>query len=126
MMGDATRATSPVRSGSWLDPSLVEAWSSVAAEVLEGIDEEATWEAVVHAKRALMHTAPTKEKVALLDEVGGIYHQQLQNPQKAITNASSAWIGSGRANASRNGPTRPRVASASKSASSRPRFDSNW
>ena len=34
-------------------------------------------------KRGLMATAPDKEKVVLLDQIGGIYHEKLQNPQKA-------------------------------------------
>ena len=31
-----------------------------------------------------MQTANEKEKIQLLDEIGGIYHEKLQNPQKAI------------------------------------------
>jgi golgin subfamily B member 1 len=46
--------------------------------------QQGDWEAVVHAKRSLMATAPDKERVQLLDEIGEIYQQQLQNPQKAI------------------------------------------
>ncbi|MGE5186228.1 MAG: tetratricopeptide repeat protein, partial [Acidobacteriota bacterium] len=41
------------------------------------------WEAVIQAKRGLMATAQDKEKTRLLDEIGGIYHDRLQNPQKA-------------------------------------------
>ncbi|MGE3544690.1 MAG: tetratricopeptide repeat protein, partial [Kofleriaceae bacterium] len=41
------------------------------------------WEAVVHAKRGLLSTSQSKEKVQLLDEIAGIYHDKLQNPQKA-------------------------------------------
>ncbi|MCE9573275.1 MAG: tetratricopeptide repeat protein [Deltaproteobacteria bacterium] len=46
--------------------------------------QQGDWEAVVHAKRGLMATAPDKERVQLLDEIGGIYQTQLANPGKAI------------------------------------------
>ena len=45
--------------------------------------QQGDWEAVVHAKRGLMQTASDKDKVTLLDQIGGIYHEKLQNPQKA-------------------------------------------
>ncbi len=41
------------------------------------------WEAVVHAKRGLMNTAKEREKVQLLGEIGQVYYEKLQNPQKA-------------------------------------------
>jgi tetratricopeptide (TPR) repeat protein len=41
------------------------------------------WEAVIQGKRGLMATAADKEKTSLLDQIGGIYHEKLQNPQKA-------------------------------------------
>jgi tetratricopeptide (TPR) repeat protein len=43
------------------------------------------FEAVIHAKRALLPVADEAEKVKLLDEIGDIYHGKLQNAQKAIT-----------------------------------------
>src|SRR5262249_52658373 len=42
-------------------------------------------EAVIHAKRSLMNSAEGEERFKLLDEIGDIYHERLQNPQKAIT-----------------------------------------
>jgi tetratricopeptide (TPR) repeat protein len=42
------------------------------------------WEAVIHAKRALLAVAEEPEKVKLLDEIGDIYQGKLQNAQKAI------------------------------------------
>src|ERR1051326_8679806 len=45
--------------------------------------QQGDWEAVIHAMRGLMVTASTKEKTQLLAEIGGIYHDKLQNPQKA-------------------------------------------
>src|SRR6185503_3229448 len=43
------------------------------------------WEAVIHAKRQLLSIAEEPEQVKLLDEIGDVYHQKLQNAQKAIT-----------------------------------------
>jgi tetratricopeptide (TPR) repeat protein len=45
--------------------------------------QQGDWEAVIHAMRGLMVTSSTKEKTQLLAEIGGIYHDKLQNPQKA-------------------------------------------
>ena len=42
------------------------------------------WEAVIQAKRGLVVAGQPDEQVRLLDEIGDIYHQKLQNPQKAI------------------------------------------
>jgi tetratricopeptide (TPR) repeat protein len=42
------------------------------------------YEAVIHAKRGLIVVADVNERIKLLDEIGDIYHQKLQNPQKAI------------------------------------------
>ncbi|HEU0033618.1 MAG TPA: tetratricopeptide repeat protein [Kofleriaceae bacterium] len=47
--------------------------------------QQGDWEAVVHAKRGLMATADNKEKTQLLVEIGAIYHDRLQNTQKATT-----------------------------------------
>ena len=46
--------------------------------------QQGDWEAVVHAKRGLMASAQPKEKTELLDQIGVIYQEKLQNPQKAI------------------------------------------
>jgi tetratricopeptide (TPR) repeat protein len=43
------------------------------------------FEAVIHAKRALVSIADEPERLKLLDEIGDIYSQKLNNPQKAIT-----------------------------------------
>ena len=45
--------------------------------------QQGDWEAVVHAKRSLSAKAPAKEKTQLLSEIAAIYHERLQNPQKA-------------------------------------------
>ncbi len=51
--------------------------------VIDLQQQQGDWEAVVHAKRGLMVTAQPREKTQLLDEIGGIYHDKLQNAQKA-------------------------------------------
>src|SRR5258706_9879012 len=51
--------------------------------VIDLQQQQGDWEAVVHAKRGLMVTAQNKEKTQLLDDIGGLYHDKLQNPQKA-------------------------------------------
>ena len=53
--------------------------------VIDLQQQQGDWEAVVHAKRGLITTAPGKEKVQLLDEIATIYHDKLNNPQKAIS-----------------------------------------
>jgi len=43
------------------------------------------WEAVIHAKRALVeNTEDPQERFKLLEEIGDIYHEKLQNAQKAL------------------------------------------
>jgi tetratricopeptide (TPR) repeat protein len=45
--------------------------------------EQGEWEAVVSAKRDLMHGLGEHEKAKLLGEIGAVYRDRLQNPQKA-------------------------------------------
>ncbi|HVV83476.1 MAG TPA: tetratricopeptide repeat protein [Kofleriaceae bacterium] len=52
--------------------------------VVELQTQQGDWEAVIQAKRGLMATASAKDKVALLDQIGGIYQAQLKNTPKAI------------------------------------------
>jgi tetratricopeptide (TPR) repeat protein len=52
--------------------------------VIDLQQQAADWEAVIHAKRALLAVAEEPERVKLLDEIGDTYHQKLQNHQKAI------------------------------------------
>src|SRR2546430_60935 len=79
-LGERKKALNMFEKALEIDPTHRDTLGAVIALQQQGGD----WEAGVHAKRALMATADDKEKVALLDEIGGIYHQQLQNPQKAI------------------------------------------
>ena len=51
--------------------------------VIDLQQQQGDWEAVVHGMRGLMATAQSREKAQLLDDIGGIYHDKLQNPQKA-------------------------------------------
>lgn len=52
--------------------------------VIQIRQEQGDWEAVIAAKRDLAETADTDRRVELLDEIGDIYHERLNNPQKAI------------------------------------------
>lgn len=47
--------------------------------------EAGDWEAVIQAKRGILGTAEDAERVTLLDEIGGIYQDKLDNSQKAIS-----------------------------------------
>ena len=52
--------------------------------VIELQTAQGDWEAVVHAKRGLMADAPDEaRRSSCSSEIGGIYHEKLQNPQKA-------------------------------------------
>jgi len=53
--------------------------------VIDLQQQQGDFEAVIHAKRALLAVAEEPEKVKLLDEIGDIYHGKLQNAQKGIT-----------------------------------------
>src|SRR6185436_7299262 len=51
--------------------------------VIDLQQQQGDWEAVIHAKRGLIVTSQAKEQTQLLDEIAAIYHDKLQNPQKA-------------------------------------------
>jgi len=80
-LGERKKALNMFEKALELDPS--------HRETLEAVVElqtaQADWEAVVHAKRGLMATANEKDKIVLLDQIGTIYQEKLQNPQKATT-----------------------------------------
>ncbi len=48
------------------------------------------WEAVIAAKRAIAEIAEEQEKFRLLDEIGDMYKEKLQNAQKAIASYTEA------------------------------------
>ena len=78
-VGERKKALNMFEKALEIDPSHRE-----TLEAVIGLQEaQGDWEAVVHAKRGMMVTAATKEKVLLLDEIGEIYHTKLQNAQKA-------------------------------------------
>ncbi|MCS6914793.1 MAG: tetratricopeptide repeat protein [Myxococcales bacterium] len=52
--------------------------------VIELQSAQNDWEAVIHAKRSLLPVADAEEKFRLLTEIGDLYAERLQNPQKAI------------------------------------------
>ena len=78
-LGERKKALNMFEKALELDPS--------HRETLEAVVElqtaQADWEAVIHAKRGLMATANEKDKVVLLDQIGTLYQEKLQNPQKA-------------------------------------------
>src|SRR5262249_45617917 len=47
-------------------------------------EAQGDWEAVIHAKRALVAKAEPDPAIQLLDEIGEIYREKLNNAQKAI------------------------------------------
>jgi len=79
-LGERKKALNMFEKALEIDPTHRDTLEAVVALQTQQGD----WEAVVHAKRGLMNSAGSVERVALLDQIGGIYHQQLQNSQKAI------------------------------------------
>src|SRR6185436_15032786 len=78
-LGERKKALNMFEKALEIDPS----HRDTLQAVIDLQQQQGDWEAVVHAKRGLMVTAQAKEKVALLDEIGGIYHDKLQNAQKS-------------------------------------------
>jgi tetratricopeptide (TPR) repeat protein len=79
-LGERKKALNMFEKALEIDP----AHRDTLQAVIDLQQQQGDWEAVVHAKRGLMATASDKERAHLLDEIGGIYHTQLANPQKAI------------------------------------------
>jgi tetratricopeptide (TPR) repeat protein len=78
-LGERKKALNMFEKALEIDPTHRETLEAVIA--LQ--EAQGDWEAVVHAKRGLMVTSSTKDKTALLDQIGGIYKDKLQNAQKA-------------------------------------------
>ncbi|MGN6110824.1 MAG: tetratricopeptide repeat protein [Kofleriaceae bacterium] len=78
-LGERKKALNMFEKALEIDPTHRETLQAV----IDLQQQQGDWEAVVHAKRGLIATSQPKEKVQLLDEVAGIYHDRLQNPQKA-------------------------------------------
>jgi tetratricopeptide (TPR) repeat protein len=78
-LGERKKALNMYEKALEIDPTHRETLQSV----IDLQTQQGDWEAVVHAKRSLSAKADAKEKVQLLDEIAGIYHEKLQNPQKA-------------------------------------------
>lgn len=79
-LGERKKALNMFEKALEIDPShrdTLDAAISIHAE-------QGDWEAVVQHKRGLMASADPEEQVKLLDEIGNIYHERLQNPQKAL------------------------------------------
>ncbi|MBA3458412.1 MAG: tetratricopeptide repeat protein, partial [Deltaproteobacteria bacterium] len=80
-LGERKKALNMFEKALEIDPSHRE----TLLAVIDLQQQQGDFEAVVNAKRGLIITAPPKEKVQLLDEIATVYHDKLQNPQKAIT-----------------------------------------
>jgi tetratricopeptide (TPR) repeat protein len=78
-LGERKKALNMFEKALEIDPSHRDTLEAVIA--LQGAQGD--WEAVIHGKRGLIHTAQEKEKTQLLSEIGSIYYERLQNPQKA-------------------------------------------
>jgi tetratricopeptide (TPR) repeat protein len=78
-LGERKKALNMFEKALEIDPS----HRDTLEAVIDLQQQQGDWEAVVHAMRGLMVTAQSREKTQLLDDIGGIYHDKLQNPQKA-------------------------------------------
>ena len=78
-LGERKKALNMFEKALEIDPS----HRDTLEAVIDLQQQQGDWEAVVHAMRGLMATAQSREKAQLLDDIGGIYHDKLQNPQKA-------------------------------------------
>ena len=78
-LGERKKALNMFEKALEIDPS----HRDTLQAVIDLQVQQGDWEAVVHAKRGLMQSAPDRDKATLLDQIGGIYHSRLQNPQKA-------------------------------------------
>ncbi|MEM9488949.1 MAG: tetratricopeptide repeat protein, partial [Myxococcota bacterium] len=79
-LGERRRALNMFEKSLEIDPMHRDTLEAVIALQVEQGD----WEAVIQAKRGLMATAEDAERVKLLDEIGSIYQDKLDNSQKAI------------------------------------------
>src|ERR1044072_4102879 len=78
-LGERKKALNMFEKALEIDPTHRETLQSV----IDLQTAQGDWEAVVHAKRGLMQSAKEREKVQLLSEIGSVYYEKLQNPQKA-------------------------------------------
>ncbi len=78
-LGERKKALNMFEKALEIDPTHRETLQAV----IDLQQSQGDWEAVVHAKRGLMATGTNQERTSLLDEIGGIYREKLQNPQKA-------------------------------------------
>ncbi|KAB2911170.1 MAG: tetratricopeptide repeat protein, partial [Kofleriaceae bacterium] len=79
-LGERKKALNMFEKALEIDPTHRETLEAVVA--LQSAQND--WEAVVHAKRGMIATSSNDERVALLSEIGAIYHDKLQNSQKSI------------------------------------------
>lgn len=78
-LGERKKALNMFEKALEIDPS----HRDTLEAVIELQQQQGDWEAVIHAMRGLMVTSSSREKTQLLADIGGIYYEKLQNPQKA-------------------------------------------
>lgn len=78
-LGERKKALNMFEKALEIDPTHRETLQAV----IELQAAQNDWEAVIQGKRGLIQTANAREKVQLLSEIGSIYQEKLQNPQKA-------------------------------------------
>jgi tetratricopeptide (TPR) repeat protein len=78
-LGERKKALNMFEKALEIDPS----HRDTLEAVIELQQQQGDWEAVIHAMRGLMATSSSREKIQLLSDIGGIYYDKLQNPQKA-------------------------------------------
>jgi golgin subfamily B member 1 len=78
-LGERKKALNMFEKALEIDPHHRDTLEAVIA--LQGAQGD--WEAVIHGKRGLMQTSNDRERTQLLSEIGSIYYERLQNPQKA-------------------------------------------
>jgi tetratricopeptide (TPR) repeat protein len=79
-LGERKKALNMLEKALEIDPG----HQQTLLAVIDLQTQQGDFEAVVHAKRSLLARADANGKFKILDEIGDLYHEKLQNPQKSI------------------------------------------
>jgi len=79
-LGERKKALNMFEKALEIDPH----HTATLQSVIDIQGAQGDYEAVIQAKRAMLKNADDDQRIVLLDEIGGIYSDQLQNEQKAI------------------------------------------
>jgi tetratricopeptide (TPR) repeat protein len=79
-LGERKKALNMYEKALEVDPS----HRDTLLAVIDLQEKQQDWDAVIHAKRALVQSADEDEQFKLLEEIGDIYNDKLSNPQKSI------------------------------------------